>query len=104
MSLAFLWLESAGWPRSRGWDMVGIEVRQLHVGQGMESVDVLCEGSGLYYGCNEKIVKEFISDLRSVWPFMGLERQERKHGDKQGGYRNTPSQMGWWLVLSRGAM
>lgn len=46
--------------------MVGIEVRQLHVGQGMESVDVLCEGSGLYYGCNGKIVKEFISDLRSV--------------------------------------
>ena len=46
--------------------MVGIEVRQLHVGQGMESTDVQCEGSGLYYGCNGKILKEFISDLRSV--------------------------------------
>lgn len=39
--------------------MVGIEVRQLHVGEGMESFDVLYEGSGLYYGCDGKILKEF---------------------------------------------
>lgn len=39
--------------------MVGIEIRQLHVGWGMESFDVLCEGSGLYYGCDGKILKEF---------------------------------------------